>query len=90
MASPPQFQVSESEYPVSPWESEVTREETDGPTLTMTLPPLLLHTTSVQHQQQQLQQQISSNEEDVPDSRSSPSKFTTPCPLCNIDSHKVS
>ena len=41
--------LSESDCPISTWTCDTVT--TDGPTLTMTLPPLLLHTTSVQQQQ---------------------------------------
>jgi len=83
---------SDSDYPVTHWHTDDNIEnsvydENDGPTLTMTLPPLLLHTTSShRHHQQNPINQVQSL--GPPISTPSPETLKTPCPLCNANNSK--
>ena len=75
-----------SEYPVSQWTAyndNVDGDQDDGPTLTMTLPPLLLHHEHSQHQHHHCDQ-------DNIVTSPSPAKISSPCPLCSINNNKVS
>ena len=73
-----------SEYPVSQWtaDNDDYGDQDDGPTLTMTLPPLLLHQDHVDHGHHH-----SSVHENI--AGPSPAKISSPCPLCSINNNKV-
>ena len=69
-----------SEYPVSQWTAD---NDDDGPTLTMTLPPLLLHH---EHEYSQHHLRQHSDQDNIV---TSPAKISSPCPLCSINNNKV-
>ena len=83
---------SYSDCPVTQWNTDQSIQDdddlTDGPTLTMTLPPLLLHANSVTQRGQEIGLQNVVRGQVV--SSPSPVKMTSPCPLCAINHNKVS
>lgn len=89
-----QIASTDSDYPVTHWQVDKDQnddnnsvyDDHDGPTLTMTLPPLLLHTTSTDHHRQHQINQIQSI--GPPISTPSPETSKTPCPLCNVNNSK--
>lgn len=87
---------SYSDCPVTHWNTDQSvhlsqdddEDHPDGPTLTMTLPPLLLHANSVTQRGQEIGLQNVLRGQGV--SSPSPVKMTFPCPLCVINHNKVS
>ena len=82
---------SYNECPVTRWEADGgdDDEEDDGPTLTMTLPPLLLQ-AGPHHHAPMTRYTSRSPDQHPAISSPSPTKITSPCPLCNINNNKVS
>lgn len=90
-------EMSSSDIPVTHWNTDqsvhLTQDDDDlpdGPTLTMTLPPLLLHANSVTHRGQEIGLQNVVRGPGKGGSSPSPVKMTSPCPLCAINHDKVS
>lgn len=81
---------SYSDCPVTHWNTDQSIQDgddlPDGPTLTMTLPPLLLHTNSATQRGQEIGLQNVVRGQGV--SSPSPVKMTSPCPLCAINHNK--